>query len=163
MSNLTTNRINTQLSEDVMIDIKRHFDAIINLLPVATLTDDERGSFDSIDVDNKIFCDDVLVELNNNSEGIIPVFLNPGILSTDLTMNAQSDTIESYISKVAQRVKDIKRISGHEALNFARSVYGLYDIAARAGVPNAKKSYDKLKLRFEAQRNGGGRTPKADA
>ncbi len=52
---------------------------------------------------------------------------------------------------------DAKRIAGHEGYGQANVIYNAFKTANDSGIPNAKASYDKLKVRFEAQGNSTGR------
>jgi hypothetical protein len=157
MGNLTENRINAILTDANISEIKHNVEGILAQLPDGSLTDDERSSFKSIDVNNKIFVEDTLNEIGISGAGIIPAFLNPEYIKNDFTLFEQLDAVESSITNVLRRVSDLKRIAGSEAYDYSLTVYRIYESANLAGIPGAKESYEKLKARFDAQGSGTGR------
>jgi hypothetical protein len=161
MGNLTQNRLNVTLDNAAVTTIKTSIAAIAEQLPAGSLTDDERGKFRAIDVDNKIFVEDTLIEMAISGSGIIPPFLNSAFIQTDLTLFEQLDAIESNLTNVLRTVIDLKRICGSESYDYSLAVYRIYEAANLAGIPGAKESYEKLKVRFEKS-NGGGSRPVAE-
>lgn len=156
MSNLSENRINVVIASADITTINTSINAILSAIPEnTTLTESQRGGYNAIDVTNKVFAEDVLTEAKITGAGILTPYINLDHLENDLTIFNQLDTIESGLSNLLQRVKDAKRIAGHEAFGMANSAYGNYRDAAEAGIANAKSGYDKLKVRYEAQGNGG--------
>ena len=151
MGNLTQNRLNLILTAAVMTGINTNVAAVASQLPAVTLTDDERSSYKAIDVNNKIFVEDVITEMGISGAGIIPPFLSAAIIQADLTLFEQVDVIESGIINLLRRLSDLKRISGSEGYDNGLAVYKIYEAAAMAGIPGAKESYEKLKQRFEGQ------------
>lgn len=151
MSNITENRINTVLTAADITAINTNITAINNKLPLGSLDDDQRFKYKAIDVNNKVFAEDTITELNISGNGIIPAFINVAFIQNDLTFFEQIDAIEASLLNQLQKVADLKRIAGHEAYNAALTVYKIYDAANQAGIPGAKQAYDKLKARFEAQ------------
>ena len=157
MSNLNPNRLNLTYAAADMTLMKSNANATIAKIPaVATLTDDERASGSDINVDNKIFVDDTLNELNSNGAAIMPGWFSLPNLATDISFFDQSEELISLHQNIILRLKDAQRIAGREALLNARKAYEQYKSAADAGVLGAQASYDKLKVRFE--RVGGGAT-----
>jgi hypothetical protein len=67
--------------------------------------------------------------------------------------------IESGLENLLRKVKDAKRVAGHEAYAMALTIYTLYRSLAAVGVPGAQQSADGLGERFT--QNGGG-APKTD-
>ena len=162
MGNLTENRIDTVFADAALTEIKDSITAIEDLLPEGSLTDDERSSYKAIDVNNKIFVEDVINELGISGVGIIPAFIKPDYIKNDFTLFEQLDSIESNMTNMLRRVSDLKRIAGSEAYDYSLTVYRIYESANLAGIPGAKESYEKLKARFDAQNAGAGRpTPTA--
>ncbi|MBC7523980.1 MAG: hypothetical protein H7239_06040 [Flavobacterium sp.] len=151
MSNLTQNRLNVTLTPANMTAIKVAIDTVATQLPAGSLTDEERGSFRAIDVNNKVFVEDVITEMAISGAGIIPPFLSAAIIQTDFTLFGQLDSIESNLLGVLRRVTDLKRICGSEGYDNGLAVYKIYEAAAMAGIPGAKESYEKLRQRFEGQ------------
>ena len=156
MSNLSENRINVVIAAADIAAMNSSIATILGKLPAGTtLTDEQRSEFTAIDVSNKVFAEDVLTEARLTGTGILSPYINLDFLQNDLSIFNQLDAIESGLANLLQRVKDAKRIAGHEAYSMAGKAYGNYKDAAEAGVENAKSAYDKLKVRFEAQGNGG--------
>lgn len=151
MSNLTQNRLNVTLTPAAVTAINSGITAIEAQLPAGSLTDEERNSYRAIDVNNKVFVEDVITEMGISGAGIIPPFLNSTIIQNDLTLFGQLDAIESKIINVLRHVSDLKRICGSEGYDNGLAVYRIYEAAAMAGIPGAKESYDKLKQRFDGQ------------
>ena len=158
MANLTQNRLNVILTPAAVTTTNTAIAAIAAQMPAGSLTDEERNSFRSIDVNNKIFVEDTITEMGISGAGIIPPFLNSGIIQNDLTLFEQLDAIESNITNVLRRVSDLKRICGSEGYDNALAVYRIYEAASLAGIPGAKESYTKLNARFSSN-NGGNARP----
>ena len=121
------------------------------------MTDEQRLSYNAINVANKVFADDCLTEAQGNGSGILPGFINLTHLQNDLTVFYFFYQIESALNNTLQRIADAKRISVHEAFGQANVIYNAFKTANENGIANAKSSYDKLKARFEAQGNSSGR------
>lgn len=159
MGNITENRLNSIISAADLTTITTAISSIDSQLPVGSLTDDQRGTKKAINVNNKIFVEDVITEANVNGEGIIPSYVITEDIQTDITLFDQLDTIESGLAKLQQRVSDLKRICGDKAYTGALVIYKLFESANLAGINSAKQSYDKLKDRFV---NQGGASRPAD-
>ena len=155
MGNITENRLNQTLSEATVTEINNAIAQVNQLLPEGSLTDDQRNSLKSIDVDNKVFVEDALNELQINGSGIIPAFVSAQNITNDLTLFNQLEIIESGLNTLAQKVSDLKRIVGDEAYTGGLTIYRLFEGANNAGINQAKQSYEKLKVRFVSQRNVG--------
>jgi hypothetical protein len=162
MSNITENRISTVFTTADMTAMATSINTLIAMIPEnTTLSDDERNGYNAIDVSNKIFVEDVVIEANITGTDIVPNYINLPELQKDLTIFSQLDTIEAGLMNALQRIKDAKRIAGHEAYKVSNVIYRAYQTASENGVPNAKSSYDKLKLRYQSQTNTSstGRPP----
>jgi hypothetical protein len=157
MSNITENKLNTVLLAADLTAINTSITAIAAKLPAGSLTEEQRSDLKSINVNNKIFVEDVITEINVSGAGIIPPFINKAFIQNDLTLYEQLDGIDASLSNLLQKVADLKRICGDEAYTAALAVYRIFDGANQAGVPGAKQAYDKLKVRFEAQTGNAGR------
>jgi hypothetical protein len=150
MSNLNPNRLNLTYPAADMTLMKNNANATIAKIPVgATLTEEERASGGDINVDNKIFVDGALNELNSNGAAIMPAWFNTANLANDVAFYDQSEELISLYQSIILRLKDAQRIAGREALINARKAYEQYKSAADGGVAGAQASYDKLKVRFE--------------
>jgi len=155
MSNLTENRLNAVLTTAQMQSVTTGVTQILNQLPAGTLTDEQRLSLKAIDVNNKVFVEDTLTELQTVASGIMPAFINATSIDNDLKFFEQLDQIEVQLQNVLQRTSDLKRLAGDEAYGMSLAVYKILTAAAAAGIPGAQQAYDKLKVRFEAQGNVG--------
>lgn len=159
MSNLSENRINVVLAAADITAINTAIGTILSKVPAGTtLTDEQRLSYNAINVANKVFSDDCLSEAQANGTGILPGFVNLTNLQNDLTVFEQLDQIESALNNALQRISDARRIAGHEAYGQANVIYNAFKTANESGIANAKASYDKLKARFEQQGSNTGRT-----
>lgn len=150
MSNLNPNRLNfTYPAADVAL-IKSNATSTISKIPVgATLTEKERNGGGDINVDNKIFVDDTVNELNSNGASIMPAWFSIANVVNDLTFFDQSEELITIHENIILRLRDAQRIAGREGLTNCLKAYELYASAANAGVAGAQASYDKLKVRFE--------------
>ena len=160
MSNLTENRIDTVLTDVQMESINTAVQQIIALLPAGSLSEDQRLSLKAIDVNNKIFVEDVLTELSAGGADLMPSFINSQSVQNDLQLFEQMDKVETQLKNVLQRVSDLKRLAGDEAYSMSLAFYRIIVAANSAGIPGAKPSYDKLKARFDSQ-GSSGRTEEA--
>lgn len=152
MSNVTVNRVNGSILAADITAINNNIAAITAKIPAGSLTPEERDSFPSLDVDNKVFVEDVITEIGINGAGIIPAFVNPQFIQNDLTLFEQLDVIEASLSSLLVKVSDVKRLAGMEAYGMSLVAYKLFDAANQAGLPGAKQAYDKLKARFKGGR-----------
>lgn len=122
-----------------------------------TLTDEERASYHSLDVNNKVFVEEALQEATNHSM-MLPSAINVMFLSNDLTLFNETDELESLLEEQLRVVRDTKRVAGHEAYVMALTIYTLFRALAAAGVQGAQQSADRLGERFA---NNGGGAPRA--
>ena len=158
MANLSENRINVIIAAADVTTVNTSINTILSKIPANTsLTDEQRLQYNAIDVANKVFTEDCLAEANLSGTGILPGFINLPALQNDITVFEQLDQFESALTNAMQRVKDAKRIAGHEAYAQANQIYGAFKSANDSGIPNAKNSYERLKARYEAQGNSTGR------
>src|SRR5690606_12244170 len=140
MSNSQRNLINEVITPEAMSTIMDALNTVEANLPPIVITDEERSSFNAISVDNKIFVDEVINELQNNPNLNLDGFFNPAFIVNDRDLFEQAETIESRMENVLNLVRDIKRMVGH----------------ARNGMLGAQESYERLKARFAGQ-GGNGR------
>lgn len=156
MSNMNENRINLTLEADDVTIINQCIATILSKLPAnATLSADERISYNAIDVSNKVYVENVLQEATATGTGIIAAYVSLPALANDVAIHNQMNTMEAGLANVLQRVGDIKRISGHEAYKVSNRIYKNYQDAAEVGIDNAQSAYERLKVRFEGQGNPG--------
>jgi hypothetical protein len=159
MGNISENKLNTIIAAADLTLINTSIAAIASKLPTGTLTDEQRSNLKAINVDNKVFVEDVINQIGVNGAGILPAFINQSFIQNDLTLFEQLDVVDAALMSLSRRVSDLKRICGDESYTGALAVYRIFDAANTAGVPNAKEAYEKLKVRFDAQNGGStGRT-----
>lgn len=159
MTNLLENKVNEILLTSDVAEMNAAIVHIGEKLPVGSLTEEQRDTFKSMVVGNKVFVQDVITEINISGAGILPPFFNVTFIKNDLTLFEQLDAIEANALNLVQKISDLKRICGHEAYSAALAAYKIYEMANIGGIPGAKQAYDKLKTRFDGQGVGGGRVP----
>ena len=137
-----------------MTSILGALDTILASLPAGSLTDEERASYLAINVENKVFADDVLTEMSGPAGSLLPGYVTSAPLQNDLTIFEQLDQLIGRVDQVRRKCSDLQRIAGSEAYNMALNVYGSIELAHKGGIPGAKESYAKLQERFDKQ---GGR------
>jgi hypothetical protein len=98
----------------------------------------ERISFLSLDVNNKVFAEEALQEAVSNGS-MLPAAVNTKFLKNDLGLYDQLDSIESQLEIVLRKVKDSKRVAGHEAYAMALTIYTLFRSLAAVSVPGDSK------------------------
>ncbi len=154
MSNTSQNLLNQVLDGAVITQIMDSLAVIEAALPDSTLTPEERSSLNAISVNNKVFAEEVLDEMNTNPLPGITATYSKDSLANDLQLFEQVETITSRTANIVQKLDDLKRVAGHEAYGMATGAYNMYESMARTGIPGAQNSYDRLKPRFAGQ---GGR------
>ena len=159
MGNITENKLNMIIAAVDIAAINTDIAAINSKLPAGSLTDEQRSNLKAINVDNKVFVEDAIVEMTVNGAGVLPAFLNAAHLQNDITLFNQLETIESGLNTLLQRVSDLKRIAGDEAYTGGLTVYRIFESANSAGLNQAKQPYKKLRARFNAQGNAGRPAP----
>ena len=148
MSNTSQNLLNQTLASLEISEIMEALNTVAEALPDATLTDEQRGSLNAISVDNKVFAEEMLDEMNTNPNAAVNATYNLGFLANDLQLFEQVESIITRLKDILQRLDDVKRLAGHEAYGMATGAYGMLEVMARTGVPGAQASYDRLKVRF---------------
>ena len=154
MSNTNQNLLNQVIDANVMTKILESLATVQAALPDSTLTPEQRSSLNAISVNNKVFAEEVLNEMDTNPIAAVNATYNRDYLANDLQLFGQGETIETRLMDLLQRVRDLKRMAGHETYGMATGAYGMIEVLARTGVPGAQNSYNRLKVRFEGQ---GGR------
>src|SRR5690606_20789328 len=156
MSNTNQNLLNQVIAALTLTEISESLATAEAALPDATLTDEQRRSLNAISVDNKVFAEEMLDEMNTNPNAAVNATYNLELLANDLQLFEQVESIISRLLDIVQRLNDVKRLAGHEAYGMATAAYGVLEVMARTGVPGAQASYDRLKVRFA---NSGGGKP----
>ena len=152
MGNVNENRVDITIADTAMQRIDDACDDILNSIPDVSLTDEERNSMVSMDVDNKVFADDVWTEIQGPARNIIPAYVDTARYRNDLTLAEQADAISAKLAVVVRRVSDLHRIASSETMATASLVYNLILAANKAGVSGAKEPAEKLKRRYKQSR-----------
>ena len=156
MSNLSENRIDLVLDPSDIQVMQDSIDTFIDLIPTGTsLTDEQRSSYLAINVGNKVFSENILSESSTLGPDILPAYVKLDALKNDLDIFKQLDNLENRLNNAQQRLKDAKRVAGHEAYSQSTVIYNAIKMASDAGIPNAKAAFTKLKTRFGAQGRTG--------
>ena len=151
MSNLSENRLDAVLDARAVTSINAAIVEITGNLPQANLTDVERKRLFALDVDNRVFVEEVITEMEASGANIIPPFIRQANIETDLALFKQMNALESKVLGLLRHVQNLKRISGHEAYSVSLAVYKIYESASTGGITEANVSYANLKRRFESQ------------
>lgn len=158
MANITENRISqTIIAADAttLSTGATQVTGIVNNYTIA-LEPNERESLFALDEANLVFAYEALQEAQSNLS-LLPQPLQNLVpeMDKDITLYNQLQEFESaYVAQWAIRVKDTKRLTGHEAYKVALTIYTMFEALAKAGVPGAQAAYDRLKQRF-LNRGGG--------
>ena len=166
MANLNSNRVDAIIPNGDMGQISAAVNTITQLLPGAgqlTLTDAERASLRSMNVDNRQFAGGVAdIMTRPDVQQILPQFMAPVKLQNDLALADQMELVAGILANAQQKVEDIRRIASNEAMATADTVYGILEVAARMGINGAQAAYDALKAHYAGQGgtgNPGNPTP----
>ena len=151
MANLSDNRLDVTLSAQAVTTINTAIDGITGALPKGNLTDVERKRLFALDVENRVFVEEVITEMDASGANIIPPFITRAHIETDLALFKQMNALESKVLGLLRHVTNLKRISGHEAYTVSLAVYKIYESASTGGITEANASYANLKRRFESQ------------
>ncbi len=157
MPSLTLNRINAVIVPADVTLINTAITTITGKLPsggTVALSPEERKSLLSVNVDNKVFVQDVITETAISGTTILPGYISLPNLRTDATLVDQLDALNASLTNLQQKVADLRRIAAHEAYTTATTIYKLYQSAAEAGIPGAQSAYATLAERFAAQGAG---------
>lgn len=149
MANITTNLIDTNISPADRTTIQTAVNTIKTTLDpyVRNLTEEERDRLLSLDVNNKVFVEEALDEITNNGT-MLPAAISASQIENDLALFNQLDSLESVLQNMLDRVRDTKRLTGHEAYAMALAAYTIYKALANSGVEAARTSAERLGQRF---------------
>jgi hypothetical protein len=158
MSNINENRINFTFTAADITAMNTAVNTILTKMPAnSSLSEDQRLSYNAIDVDNKVYCDECLSEALATGTGIISTYISLPNLTNDLTVFEQMKNLQGAVNNLSQRISDVIRIAGHESFKVSNQIYKNYKDAAENGVDNATAGYERLKQRYDAQGNAGRR------
>ena len=160
MGNLNENRINAILSDLDVDKILNALDDAIAVVPDVALTDEERKSMVSMDVDNRIFAENVLTELDNGADALLPSYVIKDNLRKDLAFSNQMLRVASKVALLERRVSDAARVANGEAMTFSSLTYNLLKAASNAGISGTKEPAMRLAERYKKLgRTEGGENP----
>ncbi|MBT0608620.1 hypothetical protein [Aequorivita echinoideorum] len=155
MANLSYNLIHETLDETRMSTIFQKLEEIKALLPLGTLTPEERKQYRSLDVRNHAFVEDAIRVQKNLGENLLPADLKSDAMETDFLLGKQIKSVRERVKNIENILADVARIVDHESFGMASTQYKLYKVGAKVGIPNARTAVEELRWRFE---NQGGRT-----
>lgn len=155
-----TNRINTTVAAATLTDIKTKLADINTVLPfLIGLTPDERKTLPRINEANKIFVEDAINAIKNNTE-VLPAYIKLQDVTNDLELFNQLDELIQITNQLLQKLVDTQALAGSEAYVNSLVAYRLFEGASRAGLAGTQAIYDALKQRFAGQgATSGGDTP----
>jgi len=145
---ITSNRLSVTLTPAAITAIKTAIATVNTQLPfLLGLTSAERKAIPKIDVNNKVFVEDALTAINNNT-GILPSYINATEIGKDLELFEQLDELVQLVGQLYDKLKDTQMLAGSEAYVSSLVAYKLFASAADAGLPGAESIYNQLKQRF---------------
>lgn len=112
MANLSFNRIDTVISKETIESIKTNLQHISSQLPNYALTSQEKKSFRGMDVANKIFIKDCIIELRSNGAEIMPSYIKVDNLIADFELFERLDILKSMLNNLVNQVDAAQRIAG---------------------------------------------------
>lgn len=151
MGNISENKINVVIPPADITMYNTSIAAIAGKVPNISLTPEQRDGMLSIDVENKVFVEDVINEIGISGVGILPPFITAANVQSDLTLFEQMDVLEAGLLNLLQKVKDVKLTASDEAMSVSNTVYKMYEMAHNAGILSAKQGYEKLRERYRKQ------------
>ncbi len=156
---LTSNRLSVTLTPAAITAAKAAIATINTQVPfLIGLTGAERKALPKIDVNNKVFVEDALTAINNNS-GILPTYINAVEIGKDLELFEQLDELVQLVGQLYDKLKDTQMLAGSEAYVSSLVAYKLFASAADAGLPGAESIYNQLKQRFNVSGSTDTTTP----
>ena len=159
--NITNNRIDLTIPPADQVTIKQHIADASAVTPwLIGLEDDEKKGMVGINVQNKQFVEDCLIEMSS-ATGIMPAFIDPVKVKNDLVLFTQLEEVAIQLEDYLDKVRDSQYLAGAEAYAVCLIFYRLCEAAAKAGLPGADERYRRLKVRFEGQGGPGTPTPPA--
>jgi len=145
---ITSNRLSVTLTPAAITAVKTAIATVNTQLPfLLGLTSAERKAIPKIDVNNKVFVEDALTAINNNT-GILPSYINATEIGKDLELFEQLDELVQLVGQLYDKLKDTQMLAGSEAYVSSLVAYKLFASAADAGLPGAESIYNQLKQRF---------------
>ena len=153
MANISQNLVNVTLSDAEAAAVNTALQTLLDTLSphLHTLTDMQRNRLQAMNVDNKVFAEQALSEINANGE-MLPPAISGEALGKDIAYFGRLNSYESQLLNLLQRIRDTKRMAGHEAYAMALAARKMFNSLAETGVPGAQQPADRINQRFD---NGG--------
>lgn len=120
-----------------------------------SLTDEERLSLFSLNVNNKVFVEEAIEEIGLHTT-LLPAAVSLSQMQNDLELFEQLGSMETQLVDILNKVRDTKRRAGHEAYAMGLTGYTIFKALAASGVDEAKQPADRLGERFATS---GGAAP----
>ena len=151
MSNLQSNRISAELSNELLEQTLDQIQSISNALPfLLGLNKKERMTLPKINRGNKFFVQDA-IQVVDEDKGLLPAYIKMEELSKDYELYQKLDQIQVAMEELYRKIEDTKMLAGSEAYSTSLIVYKMYQLAAKSGLPGAQAIYERLKVRFNGQ------------
>jgi hypothetical protein len=114
------------------------------------LTPEEKKKMQGINVSNRVFVEDCLVLMQEDTS-ILPPFISLQDVQNDYTLFEGLEPVVSKVAGLASKLATTQFVAGAEAYFKCLLYYNMLSLAARNGIPGAQEKYDRLKERFEIQ------------
>lgn len=148
------NQINVALTTQQLGQVDTGLTAVEQVISgiAIAMTPQQRVAFPKIAVDNKVQVERAInVCTQPAAANILPPFLKPELMQTDLKLYEQLLELEQRVKGLLGMITETKILAGSEAYQGALIVKRLVDSAAAAGVSGAKELADILAERYEGQ------------
>ncbi len=83
-----------------------------------------------------------------NNPDILPGFIKPQDLKTDLDLYHALDELVLLVQQTAEKLADTQLLAGSEAYASALTIYKIFGAAAGTGVAGSKTVHEQLRQRF---------------
>lgn len=156
MSNLSNNRISTQIEATEFKAIKDLIESLNDKLPfLIGLTRKERIELPKISRANKLFVEDA-VQITQSHKMLFPPYVNVDEIKQDYTLFLQLNELLQKVDRLTEMIRDTRALAGSEAYSASLSCYKLLQIASKNGVPGTDTLVDQLSKRFVKASNSEG-------
>jgi len=121
-----------------------------------SLTVEERRNLNKMGEVSRPFVEKVMEYVEINPEFRSP-YNNVDEMNKDWTLINQLGSVFNILNQICSNLDDTLLEAGAEVLDQANKYYGSVQIAAKDGMPNSKKVYEDLAVRYERRskrRNG---------
>lgn len=153
---ILNNRVDTVLTPDQQITLRKAFGEISNILSpfMQALTPEERQRIPKMNVANKSFVADAVIVLKGNPD-FIPAYLEAEKVENDYRLYEQLDEFLAMAESISEKLSDTQMVAGSEAYLSALATYRLTAAASLAGINGADSANERLAARFDGQGKTG--------